>query len=150
MARSPTPYWGRVAGLGLRPMATYRVAFDGKWQGKFDEREDALEWAKDVSETGRMVWVARTRLLYRDLIAVFPEDQFEEGKHLWKSRAGMYGHRWAMSEEKVVDRTQRAGPARFWRSRAFTAVAACLLLLTVLAEGVLGNHTVAVVFGASF
>jgi hypothetical protein len=42
-------------------MATYRVAFDGKWQGTFDDRDDALDWAREVGETGRLVYVIQRR-----------------------------------------------------------------------------------------
>jgi hypothetical protein len=42
-------------------MTRYRVAFDGKWQGAFKEREDALGWAEDVGETGRLVYVIQRR-----------------------------------------------------------------------------------------
>jgi hypothetical protein len=72
--------------------ATYRVAFDGKWQGKFEDQNEALEWASEVGETGRIAHVAASRwspmrlLGGRRLVAVFPEDRAEEGKHLWKVR----------------------------------------------------------------
>jgi hypothetical protein len=42
-------------------MATYIVGFDGKWQEKFDDREDAVDWAQDVAATGRTVEVAQRR-----------------------------------------------------------------------------------------
>ena len=69
-------------------MGAYRVCFDGKWQGSFDDCQDALGWAREVSETGRLVWVVQRRLIRPSkLIAVFPEDQVEEGKRLWGIRA---------------------------------------------------------------
>jgi hypothetical protein len=73
-------------------MATYRVAFDGKWQERFDDREEALEWAREVAETGRIVHVARSGVRRR-LIAVFPEGQAHEGKWLWNIRQG-WGTGW--------------------------------------------------------
>jgi hypothetical protein len=29
-------------------VATYIVGFDGKWQGTFDDREEAIEWEKKL------------------------------------------------------------------------------------------------------
>ena len=74
-------------------MATYRVAFDDKWQGDFEDVDEAFEWARAVGETGRMAYVAAfrgpvMRLVARpELIAVFPENRAEEGKELWKTRS---------------------------------------------------------------
>lgn len=65
-------------------MTTYRVAFDGKWQERFHDRAEALEWAKAVGDTGRLVYVARTGVTMK-LIAVFPEYQAEDGKVIWKA-----------------------------------------------------------------
>jgi hypothetical protein len=41
-------------------MTSYRVAFDGKWQERFRDRAEALEWAQAVGETGRVVYVVRS------------------------------------------------------------------------------------------
>jgi hypothetical protein len=73
-------------------MATYRVAFDGKWQGKFDDREDAFDWAREVGETGRIAHVAAFRwspmrwLVGPKMVAVFPEERAAEGRILWEAR----------------------------------------------------------------
>lgn len=67
-------------------MARYRVCFDGKWQGDFDDEADALGWAREVADTGRLVYVARSRFSLPRLIAVLPEDRAEEGEWLWKTR----------------------------------------------------------------
>jgi hypothetical protein len=73
-------------------MSAYHVCFDGKWQGKFDDRDEALEWGKVVGETGRIVHVARSRLLlYPKLVAVFPESQREDAELLWRVRGRGYG-----------------------------------------------------------
>jgi hypothetical protein len=64
-------------------MSTYRVAFDGKWQERFHDREKALEWAKAWGETGRLVDVVRSGWRPQ-LVAVFPESQAEEGQRLWR------------------------------------------------------------------
>lgn len=69
-------------------MRKYSVCFDGKWQGKFDDLDDALEWAHDVAETGRLVVVVRRRLILPPkLVAIFPEDQAEDGRRRWRYRA---------------------------------------------------------------
>ena len=74
-------------------MPTYRVCFNGKWQGDFDDQEEALDWARAVGETGRIVHVASfgSGRLMRwiktpKLVAVFPEAQGEEGRRLWDKR----------------------------------------------------------------
>jgi hypothetical protein len=66
-------------------MAKYRVGFDGKWQEDFDIEGDALGWAREVSETGRLVWVLQRRFLRWKLLAVFPEERFEEGQDRWRA-----------------------------------------------------------------
>jgi hypothetical protein len=70
-----------------RNKGTYRVAFDGQWQGDFEDRDVALDWAGSVGKTGRIVHVAaRRRLLGLKLVAVFPESEAEEGRRLWGLR----------------------------------------------------------------
>ena len=77
---------GPSAGYG-RVVPKYKVCFDGKWQGKFDDLDDALDWGREVGETGRLVHVAERRIVRAPkLIAVFPEDQLEEGRRIWKTR----------------------------------------------------------------
>lgn len=68
-------------------MANYRVGFDGRWQESFEDLDAALMWAREVGETGRLVHVVRRRLLWSDLVAVFPEEREQEGRRLWKVRA---------------------------------------------------------------
>jgi hypothetical protein len=66
----------------------YKVSFDGKWQAKFDDLEQALDWGREVGETGRMVHVVEQRLIrFPKLIAVFPEDQAEFGRRTWRLRS---------------------------------------------------------------
>jgi hypothetical protein len=67
-------------------MGRYRVCFDGKWQGDFDDEAETLGWAREVADTGRLVFVARSRFFLPQLIAVFPEERAEEGRWLWKAR----------------------------------------------------------------
>jgi hypothetical protein len=64
----------------------YRVGFDGKWQEKFGDREDALDWAREVGEIGRLVFVVKRGLLGTRLVAVFPEDRAREGRVAWTNR----------------------------------------------------------------
>ena len=73
--------------------ATYRVAFDSRWQGDFEDREDALDWAREVADTGRLVHVAMRRTLAPKLVAVFPESQAKEGERLWRLRLAGFGSR---------------------------------------------------------
>jgi len=42
-------------------MAKFTVGFDGKWQETFDDRDDAVEWAREVAATGRTVEVIKRR-----------------------------------------------------------------------------------------
>jgi len=57
-------------------MARYEVGFDGKWQEAFDDRDDAIQWAREVADTGRVVDVVlKRRLWFRKLVAVFPESE---------------------------------------------------------------------------
>ena len=73
-------------------MDRYAVCFDGKWQGRFAELEDALQWGREVAETGRLVWVVKRRIiLLSRLLAVFPEDRTEEGELAWSLRRGFGG-----------------------------------------------------------
>lgn len=59
-------------------MAKYKVGFDGRWQETFDDRDEAIEWAKEIADTGRVVDVVKKRfLLPPELVAVFPESQRE-------------------------------------------------------------------------
>jgi hypothetical protein len=73
-------------------MATYRVAFEGKWQGTFDERDDALDWAKEVGETGRLVYVEKRRWWFPPrLVATFPRERAHQAKAFWSHRGGHGG-----------------------------------------------------------
>lgn len=57
-------------------MAKYKVGFDGDWQEAFDNYDEAIQWAKEVADTGRVVDVVLARrVLPQKLIAVFPESQ---------------------------------------------------------------------------
>ena len=64
----------------------YRVAFEGRWRGDFDDLEDAMSWGREVAETDRLVYVAKASLMRTKLVAVLPEDRASEGIELWRSR----------------------------------------------------------------
>ena len=77
----------------LLGMPRYRVAFDGEWQETFDFEDEAMEWAREVGETGRLVWVIEKRRLRREkLLAVFPDERADEGRLLWNNRVGFGGN----------------------------------------------------------
>jgi len=42
-------------------MSTFRVGFDGHWQEDFDSFDEAVEWAQQVSSTGRIASVVERR-----------------------------------------------------------------------------------------
>jgi hypothetical protein len=72
-------------------MSTFRVAFDGGWQEDFDDLEDAMDWAREVSLTGRKTWVIERHGLSHRFRAGFPEDraeELEEEWHGWRSHHG--------------------------------------------------------------
>jgi hypothetical protein len=72
-------------------MPKFRVAFDGKWQGDFDNLSDAVEWAREVSMTGRKTWVIERRRLIHRFRAGFPEGREEELRaewNYWRSARG--------------------------------------------------------------
>lgn len=67
-------------------MTRYRVAFDGKWQGTFDDRNDAINWGHAVGDTGRIVHVVQRRWLWTKLIATFPEGEGHVAGVYWSIR----------------------------------------------------------------
>ena len=65
-------------------MAKYIVGFDGRWQGTFDDRDEAVQWAREVSETGRVVDVVLKRpFLPRTLLTAFPESERGAREAAW-------------------------------------------------------------------
>ena len=74
------------------PRGRYRVCFDGKWQERFDDLDEALDWAREVAGTGRLVQVVEQRVVRpMKLLKVFPEDRTAEGERLWQARIGRGG-----------------------------------------------------------
>lgn len=66
-------------------MAKYEVGFDGRWQETFDDRDQAIQWAQEVAETGRVVDVIlKYRLLpFRKFVTAFPESEYAARKAAW-------------------------------------------------------------------
>jgi hypothetical protein len=65
-------------------VARYEVGFDGRWQEEFDDCDEAMEWAKEVAATGRVVDVVRRRrFLPRKFVTAFPESQLAARKAAW-------------------------------------------------------------------
>lgn len=65
-------------------MAKYEVGFDGRWQETFDDRDQAIQWAQEVAETGRVVDVVlRRRFLPRRLLTAFPESERAAREAAW-------------------------------------------------------------------
>jgi hypothetical protein len=66
-------------------MAKYEVGFDGCWQETFDDRDQAIQWAREVAETGRVVDVIlKHRILpFRTFVTAFPESEYALRKAAW-------------------------------------------------------------------
>lgn len=56
----------------------FRVGFDGKWQKDCDFEADAMEWAREVSLTGRTTCVIEQRGHHAIFRAAFPERERAE------------------------------------------------------------------------
>jgi hypothetical protein len=65
-------------------MAKYEVGFDGRWQESFNSRNEAVQWAKEVAETGRIVDVAQKRRFFpRRFVTAFPESERAAREAAW-------------------------------------------------------------------
>jgi hypothetical protein len=65
-------------------MGKWHVGFDGGWKESFRDRDDAIEWASEVAETGRTVDVAQRRAVRGwKLVAVFPESERARREEIW-------------------------------------------------------------------
>jgi hypothetical protein len=114
-------YWDGAAWIEGRPMtkaasqtrrerarharasrrARFRVAYDGSWQEEFQTLTEALECAREVSQTGRVTYVIEWRGFLRGhrFRAGFPEERAGEAEEEWKeagrrSRASMSAGWW--------------------------------------------------------
>ncbi|HXR30657.1 MAG TPA: hypothetical protein VN752_05915 [Solirubrobacterales bacterium] len=71
-------------------MATFIVGFDGKWQERFDDEEEAVDWAREVAATGRTVEVVRRRFGFCKFITGFPETNQAELRARWRRPVGLF------------------------------------------------------------
>jgi hypothetical protein len=58
-------------------MGSFIVGFDGKWQEKFDDLDEAVTWAEEVAATGRTVEVIRRRFGVHKFVTGFPQSERE-------------------------------------------------------------------------
>jgi hypothetical protein len=65
--------------------------FDGRWQANFSDLTEAVQWAREVAESGRMVFVVKRRFR-NQLVAVFPEEKEDEGRNLWNRHQEAWMH----------------------------------------------------------
>jgi hypothetical protein len=65
-------------------MALYVVGFDGKWQERFRDRDEALSWAEEVAATGRVVEVVQRQFFMYRFVTGFPESEREALHARWK------------------------------------------------------------------
>lgn len=67
-------------------MGKWYVGFDRRWQESFHDLDEAIEWAKEVAETGRTVDVAKRYLLIgKKFVTAIPESQRELREAHWKA-----------------------------------------------------------------
>lgn len=61
------------------------MAYDGSWQEEFETLTEALEWAREVSKTGRLTYVIEWRGFVRGhrFRAGFPEERAHEAEQAW-------------------------------------------------------------------
>jgi hypothetical protein len=72
-------------------MAKWHVAFDGRWQESFNDLDAAIEWAKEVSATGRTVDVAqRYFLIGRKFVTAFPESERAAREAYWAAASRLW------------------------------------------------------------
>ena len=72
-------------------MGKWYVGFDGRWRESFRDLDEALEWAREVAETGRTVDVARRHLLIgRRFVTAFPESKRELREAHWQAASRLW------------------------------------------------------------
>lgn len=71
-------------------MATFIVGFDNKWQEKFDDEAGAIQWAREVADTGRTVEVIKRRFGFCRFLTGFPESKQAELRARWKRPVGLF------------------------------------------------------------
>jgi hypothetical protein len=71
-------------------MASFIVGFDSRWQGKFDDRDEAIAWAREVAATGRTVEVVKRRFGFCSFLAGFPESEKDKLRARWRRPVGLF------------------------------------------------------------
>ena len=69
-------------------MAKYALGYNGQWRERFDDREEAIEWARQVAETGWTVEVITRRIGFARFLTAFPESERGALEATW-SRPGL-------------------------------------------------------------
>ena len=65
-------------------MTKFEVGFDGEWQEEFDDLDEAIQWAREVAETGRTVDVIESPYLgLRRFVTAFPESELAQRQAHW-------------------------------------------------------------------
>jgi hypothetical protein len=70
-------------------MTRFIVGFDGKWQEKFDFKDEAIEWAREVAATGRTVEVITRRFGFCSFLTGFPDSERAALKARWRRPVGL-------------------------------------------------------------
>lgn len=76
-------------GGNIQSMTGFIVGFDGKWQEKFDFKEEAVEWAREVAATGRTVEVITRRFGFCSFLTGFPDSERAALKARWRRPVGL-------------------------------------------------------------
>lgn len=72
-------------------MGKWYVAFDGRWQESFGDYDEAIEWAREVAETGRTVDVAKRYFwIGRKFVTAFPESMRGLREAHWAAASRLY------------------------------------------------------------
>jgi hypothetical protein len=73
-------------------MGKWYVGFDRRWRETSHDRDEAIEWAREVAETGRTVDVARRHFLIgKKFVTAFPESERDKREGIWKAASSMWG-----------------------------------------------------------
>lgn len=64
-------------------MAKYVVGYNGKWRERFSDRDEAIERAREVSESGWTVEVISRRFGFPRFVTGFPDSERESLQARW-------------------------------------------------------------------
>ena len=71
-------------------MTAFIVGFDGKWQEKFGDQGEAIDWAREVAATGRSVEVIRRRFGFCSFLTAFPDSERDALEARWRRPVGLF------------------------------------------------------------